>query len=85
MEKRELKHAPGVNGNGTYLLRRPRAGIYARTVSALQRKYAQNRQMLYRKTAVRALSKIIMTALLAVVIVLPMCLFDMFINFVMGW
>ena len=85
MEKRELKHAPGVNGNGTYLLRRPRAGMYARTVSALQRKYAQNRRILYRRTAARALSKIIMTALLAVILVLPMCLMDNFINFVMGW
>ena len=85
MEKRELKHAPGVSGNGTYLSKHRKAGIYARTVSMLQRKYAQNRRILYRRTAARALSKIIMTALLAVVVVLPMCLFDMFINFVMGW
>jgi|GEM_PF-6076965 len=85
MEKRELKHAPGVSGNGTYLLRHPRAGIYARTVSMLRRKYAQNRRILYRKTAVRALEKLVMTIMLAAIIVLPMCLFDMFINFVMGW
>ena len=83
--ERDMKYASGVNGNGMYRLKHRKAGIYARTVSMLQRKYAQNRRILYRRTAARALSKIIMTALLAVILVLPMCLFDMFINFVMGW
>ena len=85
MQGRELKYAPGVSGNGTYRSKHQRAGMYARTVNMLQRKYAQNRRILYRKTAVRALEKLGMTILLAVVIVLPMCLMDMFINFVMGW
>ena len=84
--ERDMKYAPGASGNGTYLLRQLRTGMYARTVRMLQKRFGTlNRKTLCRRMAVRALEKLVMTIVLAAIIVLPMCLFDMFINFVMGW
>ena len=69
--QRDMKFAPGVSGSGMYLSRRQKAGMFAQTVSALQRKEIKHVEGERGRLLVPVLSKIIMTVLLAIILVVP--------------